>query len=191
MTFELPETFAVHTWQIWLAAKLFLAGVLNVWEIKSLPKRPLHIVIRRSLFHLAVNPEWALLKAVVFRTIFWLPTGNRFAGFFSPIKRLKVEAPPKSYECNNCHDNGWVLRLNLGKSGHEKVVCSCQVSKHWRKVVAIGLQEDAEAIRNRAPGVLTDVCHPEASTGLLAAGRYVDQAMDRFRRARCNEKGKA
>ena len=133
MIIDLPESFTVQGWHIWLSARTVVATILSIWEMKRTPSRPIHVDIRRALFHTAV-PEWACFKMIAFLPV-WLFTGTRFSRFFSPIKTVQ---PKQNFKCNVCRDRGWIreLRPRKGKKHRSvRVACSCKTSEYWGQVV--------------------------------------------------------
>lgn len=119
----MPEQIEITFPQI-LIFLHFAAGIgLQYWESKTAqPGRPFFVVARRFLFHMTINPEFAILKFLAFVPVF-LFTGKKYLGWFLPVKGVEPR-----FDCRACRDKGWVWE------GTKKVSCSCRLSSRWTKV---------------------------------------------------------
>lgn len=93
-----------------------------IWKNGVLSKRGIHDNIRAFIWHTLLNPEWALLKAIVFIPVF-LFTGYKFIDKFKPWRIQS--SPPK---CETCGDKGkyYVPSMLKGKPGNW-VQCKCLI----------------------------------------------------------------
>lgn len=114
----------------WLAAKgVFAAWICKnefqypIWKNRLQIQRGFHHKVQAFVRNFAVNPEWAVLKAVAFIPT-WLFTGTRYADKFKPWRIRSVPA-----FCSICNDTGEIRIPSIWKEGAMAVRdCECKTS---------------------------------------------------------------
>ncbi len=155
----MPEQITINLGHVWLAVKV-VAGILIARQEFKYPffqggvetVRPLHVVLRRVLRNIAVNPEWGIAKLLAFIPVGLLTGKSLFKHF------LPWSISPK---CPNCKDKGWYYKANFVKPGrtrrlvglalpsvsHSRIICDCKageaeqsapvVQSAWQQTVGI------------------------------------------------------
>ena len=137
----MPEQITINLGHVWLAVKV-VAGILIARQEFKYPffqggvetVRPLHVVLRRVLRNIAVNPEWGFLKLLAFIPS-WMRSGTKHLSQFLPWS-----VSPK---CPDCNDKGWFYDSNFIKPGrtrqlagvafpslsHHRTLCKCKAGE--------------------------------------------------------------
>ncbi len=111
-------TVSISGFQLWIAAKLFIAVGLIVWETRHNTYKP-HQLVQRYFYH-AILTEWIVFKFVL-GLIGWV-LGKGFPASLYPIRK-----PGKNASCQVCKDTG-VIKNGWMDRGRP---CACAVTKRW------------------------------------------------------------